>query len=243
MHGLQTKLAVTVSSSHALWSWCMRHAAWILNRYNLHQGLTAYEVVYGKPYSGQICEYGEPVLGFAKSLMKGNPRWHRMLFLGKVDGQDSFLLFNGTALILTRSVRRVKTNWVSHMAFYMEFNLYSWQYKDEFGGRVQPTKPRVTPRAVSFAPPVGVIQPSSLVDEDAEAVKQKAREEKPEVHELQRRAGFDKPEEIKRDVEFGDGCVFQEETVDVLDDAVVCQPVVEVSSAAAAILQVCRGNR
>ena len=108
MHGLQTKLAVTVSSSHALWSWCMRHAAWILNRYNLHQGLTAYEVVYGKPYSGQICEYGEPVLGFAKSLMKGNPRWHRMLFLGKVDGQDSFLLFNGTALILTRSVRRVK---------------------------------------------------------------------------------------------------------------------------------------
>jgi len=52
-----------------------------------------------------------------------------------------------------------------------------WQYKDEFGGRVQPTKQRVTPRAVSFAPPVGVIQPSSLVDEDAEAVKQKAREE------------------------------------------------------------------
>ena len=45
MHSLQTKLAVTVSSSHALWSWCMRHAAWILNRYNLHQGLTAYEVV------------------------------------------------------------------------------------------------------------------------------------------------------------------------------------------------------
>ena len=117
------------------------------------------------------------------------------------------------------------------MAFYTEFNLY-WQYKDEFGGRVQPTKQRVTPRAVSFAPPVGVIQPSSLVDEDAEAVKQKAREEKPEGHELQRRAGFDKPEEIKRDVEFGDGCVFQEETVDVLDDAVVCQPVVEVSSAA-----------
>ena len=59
---------------------------------------------------------------------------------------------------------------------------------------------------------MGVIQPSSLVDEDAEAVKQKAkqkaREEKPKGHELQRRAGFDKPEEIKRDAEFGDGCFF-----------------------------------
>ena len=65
-HSLQMKLSVTVGSSHALWSWCMRHAAWILNRYNPHQGLTAYEVVYGKPYGGQICEYGEPVLGFAK---------------------------------------------------------------------------------------------------------------------------------------------------------------------------------
>jgi len=90
---------------------------------------------------------------------------------------------------------------------------------------------------------VGVIQPSSLVDEDAEAVKQKAREEKREGHELQRRAGFDKPEEIKRDAEFGDGCVFQEETVDVLDDAVVCQPVWKFLLQQLAILQVCRGNR
>ena len=69
----------------------------------------AYEVVYGTPYTGQICEYSEPALGFAKSPMKGNPRWHRMLFLCKVDGQDSFLLFNGTSLILTRSVHRVRT--------------------------------------------------------------------------------------------------------------------------------------
>ena len=36
----------------------------------------------------------------------------------------------------------------------------------------------------------------------------KAREEKPKGHELERRAGFDKPEEIKRDAEFGDGCFF-----------------------------------
>ena len=140
MHRLQLKLAATVSSSHALWSWCMRHVAWVLNRFNPHQGLTAYEVVYGKAYNGQVCEYGEPVFGFSRATMKGNPKWHRMLFLGKVEGQDSFLLFNGTALILTRSVRRVKTNWVTHMAFYKEFNLYSWQYKVGFGGRVVPTR-------------------------------------------------------------------------------------------------------
>ena len=91
-----------------------------------------------------------------------------------------FPSLHGTALILTRSVRRVKTNWVTHMAFYKEFNLYSWQYKVGFGGRVVPTRRRVTAKSASFTPPIGLIQPSSLVDEDAEAVKAKAREERME---------------------------------------------------------------
>ena len=45
----------------------MRHAAWILNRFNPHQGLTVFEVVYGKAYHGQACEFAEPVLGYAKT--------------------------------------------------------------------------------------------------------------------------------------------------------------------------------
>jgi hypothetical protein len=155
-----------------------------------HQGLTAYEVVCGKPYARKICEYGESALGVAKSPSKGNPHRHRMLFLGKVDGQGNFLLFNGTSLILTRSVWRVKNNWVSHMAIYKEFNLHSWQYKVGFGGRVQPAKRKVIPRAVSFRPPVGIIEPSKLADEDAEAVKENACEERLEEGELQRIVAF-----------------------------------------------------
>ena len=49
MHGLQMKLGATVSTSHALWTWCMRHSAWVLSTYNPHQGLTAYEVVMESP--------------------------------------------------------------------------------------------------------------------------------------------------------------------------------------------------
>ena len=59
--------------------------------------------------------------------------------------------------------------------------------------------------------PVGIIEPSKLVDEDAEAVKQKAIEEKQEEDELQRVSTFDKPREIQREVEFGDGRLFEEE--------------------------------
>ena len=67
MHSLQLKLGVTINSNRALWTWCMRHAAWILNRFHPHQGLTVFEVVYGKAYHGQACEFAEPVLCYAKT--------------------------------------------------------------------------------------------------------------------------------------------------------------------------------
>ena len=73
-----------------------------------------------------------------------------------------------------------------------------------------PTRRRVTVKSASFTPPIGVTQPSSLVDEDAEAVKAKAREERMEEDELQRMTEFDKPKEIQREVGFGDGPVFEE---------------------------------
>ena len=84
-------------------------------------GLTPYEVVYGKPYGGSVCEYGEPVLGFERQpSMVQDAHWQ---------SGEPFLLFDGTSLVLTRSVRRAKCNWVVCMAFYKEFNLHSWQYK------------------------------------------------------------------------------------------------------------------
>ena len=57
-------------------------------------------------------------LWFSKEPFKRNPRWRRMVFLGKIDPQDSYLLSNGTHLILARSVRRINTCWKGHLAFY-----------------------------------------------------------------------------------------------------------------------------
>ena len=74
-----------------------------------------------------------------------------------------------------------------------------------------PTKRRVTPKAVTFAPPFGPVEPSKLVDEDAEAVKMKAQEEQREEREMANMSAFDKPLEIQRDVQFGDGRVFTDE--------------------------------
>ena len=58
---------------------------------------------------------------------------------------------------------------------------------------------------------MGFIQPSSLVDEDAEAVKAKAEEEKREENEIERMTRHDQPRQIQHEVQFGDGRVFEEE--------------------------------
>ena len=70
-----------------------------------------------------------------------------------------------------------------------------------------PTQKRgVVPRGVSFAAPLGDIVPSALVDEEAEAVKQKVQKERREENETT--SGHDKRENVEPQVVFGDGNSF-----------------------------------
>ena len=193
-HALGEKLGIEISTSSHMWTRAMRHAAWVINRSNVTagRGVTSFQLLSGKQYNGKICQFGEPVFGFQKSQSKGNPRWKRMVFLGKIDPQDSYLLYNGTHLILARSVRRINTCWKGHVAFYLNFNCASYEYRSSFGGRVVPTKSRQAPIAPGFNPPVGDVEPSKFFDEDAEAVRQKALEEQREDYESANVAIHDK---------------------------------------------------
>ena len=86
-----------------------RHAAWTLNRYQV----------------GRLTEFAEPV--YAK--------WYKSLFLGKPHGQDSFFVFNGNSILLTRSIRRVAGDWKLGLALYTHCQAFSWQYQSSFGAR------------------------------------------------------------------------------------------------------------
>ena len=88
-------------------------------------------------------------------------------FLGKIDPQDSYLLYDGNNLVLTRSVRRISTSWKGHLAFYVNFTCWSWNYKPGFGGRVVPTKEQRAAVGASFNQPEGQIEPSAFFDEEA----------------------------------------------------------------------------
>ena len=97
-----------------------------------------------------------------------------MIVLGKTESQDTYVVFTGTAVMLTRSVRRVSTDWKCHLGFYLHFNAPTWKFKTGFGGRVVPKKRAVEGISASF----------QVHDAEAEAVKNKAAEEKLEEREM-----------------------------------------------------------
>ena len=154
--------------------------------------MSPYEVINGKEFAGKVCRFGEPVFGFSKVEGKGTARWSRMIFLGKSEPHDTYLLFDGRGLVLTRSIRRVDTNWKSHLKYYLNFTHWSWECKPGYGGRVLPTKATKTAIGASYSGPTGTIEPSPFVDEDAEAVKQKDLEKAREEEELSEMALHDR---------------------------------------------------
>ena len=178
MHQLHNRLGIQLSTSNALWSWALRHAAFLVSRFSVINGATPYELAYGKQFNGTLCEYGEPVYGFIHPGTKATPKWRRALFLGKSEDQNGFVLFDGEAVVLSKNVRRIQTTWRSHMAYYLHCKCYSWQYKSGFGARILPTMKKPVPKAVGFELPVGPIESSKLHDEEAEAVIKFAEQEK-----------------------------------------------------------------
>ena len=200
MHALGQKVGMEFSTSNPLWTWALRHSCWLMNRFNANQGVTSFKLITNKPYRGGICQFGEPVYGYSKSNNKGSARWSRMIFLGKVDPQDSFILYNGVNLVLVKSIRRIQTDWRGHLAFYVNFKCSSFDYKSGFGGRVVPTKANRSAVGSSFNQPQGAIEPSAFYDEDGAAVIEKAKEEKREELESSKMALWDRPEKVEEEL-------------------------------------------
>ena len=218
MFALSEKVGVTFSSKSAWWSWALRHACWILNRFSSTRAVTPYELAYGREYTGALCQFGEPIFGYHRTAAKSSARWKRAIFLGKIDPQDSYLLYDGQNWVLTRSVRRISTSWKGHLVFYMNFTCWSWNYEPGFGGKVVPTKEQRAALGASFNEPQGHIEPSAFFDEEAEQVRQKFLEEQKEEEEAAEMLLRDKPAVGNLEVEQKPAALTFGETVVVDDD-------------------------
>ena len=107
--GAQDK--ILFSSAHPLYQWAVIHACWLLNRYNVTNGETAYERCTNREYRGQLCMFGEGVMGFFKPTAKGLPKWYRGVWLGRTFSNDGNIVGCRGGLFITRSVRRIPNPW------------------------------------------------------------------------------------------------------------------------------------
>ena len=86
-------------------------------------------MVYGKPCRGVLGKFGEPVCAYLKTHLKGEKTWHKALFLGKTEGQDSFIVYDGSKVLLTKSIRRIGQEWGLSLAYYKEFGCPTFDYQ------------------------------------------------------------------------------------------------------------------
>ena len=98
---------------HPAIMWSVRHVAWLMTRYNTgRDGCSPFRRIFGKPYDGSICKFGEQVhyklSGRPSSRVE--PRWELGAWVGKMELTDEHLLgtlagirSSGTIYRLTKS--------------------------------------------------------------------------------------------------------------------------------------------
>eukprot|EP00435_Cladocopium_sp_Y103_P037705 s280_g10.t1 len=194
MDQLHTKLNLKLGTKNGLWSWAARHAAWTLSRYKAVKGATPYELVYGRPYVGTLLQFAEPCFAYVATSAKGMKKWIKGIFLGKTEGQDAFIIYDGSKVLLTRSTRRISQSWGLSLAFYKDFSCPTYDFQTGFGARIVPTKRDALPASDAWIPLEAIA--AKAKDPDAEAVIKKAIEESREEKELEMMGKFDKPDPV-----------------------------------------------
>ena len=84
------------SVMHPAFPWLVVHSADVLNKFQVQKdGLTAYEKVKGREYSGLMLEFGSVVLHKASAKVQGGvmaPRWLKGVWLGKRFGTEEHVI-------------------------------------------------------------------------------------------------------------------------------------------------------
>ena len=117
---LERKINKKIPSKHPIMSWLVEHGADVLNKYHVNKsGRTAYEMIRGKPYNGEMFEFGRRVFHRYPGKTQGGSmkeRWGTGIFLGKLWKSDECMIFNEDGnLVKTRSIKLMtqEESWVA----------------------------------------------------------------------------------------------------------------------------------
>ena len=77
------------------------------NRFSVTNVSTPFELCSERMYTGNFARYGERVLGFLKTDLKGKPKWRPGIWLGKTTQNDTHIIAVADGVSVARSIRRL----------------------------------------------------------------------------------------------------------------------------------------
>ena len=92
---------------HPVYAWAVVHSSWLHNHFVVNKETTGYERSTGRLYSGKLALFGETVLGYLKTDLKGLPKWSKGVWLTKTMMNDCHVIGTATGIFVTRSIRRL----------------------------------------------------------------------------------------------------------------------------------------
>ncbi|CAE7832166.1 unnamed protein product [Symbiodinium sp. CCMP2592] len=108
LHTVSANSKVELKSSHPLYQWSFRHAAFLLTRYHVHtDGVTSFELVHGRKFDAKIAAFGSVVFCqlLPKPKTKGIP-WEKCVYLGRSSMGSLSIVSSSKGIGYARTVRR-----------------------------------------------------------------------------------------------------------------------------------------
>ena len=107
---VEERFGSVVGVTHQCLPWIVRHASWLLNRFQTRQnGATAFENLKRVSYKKQLLQFGERChwLEAERITHKYDPRWGIGVWLGRHTASDAHLIGTPGGVIQVRTVRRL----------------------------------------------------------------------------------------------------------------------------------------
>ncbi|CAE7625122.1 unnamed protein product [Symbiodinium necroappetens] len=108
LHTVAANSKYVIKSSHPIYPWAFRHAAFLLTRYHVHSdGVSSYELVHGRKYDAKIAAFGSVVFSqmLPKPKTKGIP-WEKCIYLGRSTMGSLSIVSTSKGIGYARTVRR-----------------------------------------------------------------------------------------------------------------------------------------
>ncbi|CAE8609178.1 unnamed protein product [Polarella glacialis] len=110
-----------VPASHPIFSWLVRHACYLLDRFQpsrRHQGQTPYERLHHRPFQETLCTFGAVAMGrnaAAVELGRVEARWEPGVWLGRSPVSAEHILSMEDGIRRVRSIRLLpRSEWPEH---------------------------------------------------------------------------------------------------------------------------------